>query len=115
MNLTTWLNQGEGRRAALARACGMAQAFVSRLVAREDASMCSPPGWVPRDRAPQVELFTQGVVTVEEMHVLLQPHERWIRVPDPTYPLPQGRPVVASFLQPSFIYSQEASAPRIAA
>lgn len=68
--------------------------------------MCSTPAWVPRDRAPAVELFTEGKVRVEEMPVLMRPHERWVRIPDPKYPLSIGRPVIASSLKPKFRYSQ---------
>ena len=114
MDLTTWLNQGVGRRMALATACGMAPSMVTCIAAKgSPAGLCSPPAWMPRDRAPMVELFTEGAVRVEEMPVRLRPHERWIRVPDASYPLAIGRPVIASSLQPKFRYSQVASAQRI--
>jgi hypothetical protein len=62
-----------------------------------------------------VELFTEGKVRVEEMPVMLRPHERWVRFPDPKYPLAIGRPVIVSSLKPKFTYSQLSGAKRKAA
>lgn len=55
---------------------------------------------MPAGRCPQIELATEGRVTCEE----LRPDVHWIRVPDPDWPHPQGRPaidVAAPALAPS--------------
>lgn len=45
---------------------------------------------VPPDRCPAIERATGGQVTVDE----LRPDVRWVRVPDPTWPHPDGRPAI---------------------
>lgn len=44
----------------------------------------------PRQRAPDIERFTNADVTVEEM----LPGLAWIRIPDPGWPHPKGRPLL---------------------
>lgn len=43
---------------------------------------------IPADRCPSIERHTEGRVPVEE----LRPDIRWVRVPDPDWPNPAGRP-----------------------
>jgi DNA-binding transcriptional regulator YdaS (Cro superfamily) len=45
---------------------------------------------VPVDRCPSIEFETVGSVTCEE----LCPDVNWVRIPDPDWPNPQGRPLV---------------------
>jgi DNA-binding transcriptional regulator YdaS (Cro superfamily) len=45
---------------------------------------------VPRDRCPAIERATDAQVTVEE----LCPDVTWARIPDPTWPHPEGRPCI---------------------
>jgi DNA-binding transcriptional regulator YdaS (Cro superfamily) len=53
----------------------------------------SVTGWrnrVPPDRCPAIEKATGGAVTCEQ----LRPDVRWVRVPDPAWPHPDGRPCI---------------------
>lgn len=43
----------------------------------------------PIERCPGIERALQGAATVEQ----LRPDVRWVRVPDPDWPHPQGRPL----------------------
>lgn len=43
---------------------------------------------IPPDRCPTIEQHTAGRVSVEE----LRPDVRWVRVSDPAWPNPAGRP-----------------------
>lgn len=45
---------------------------------------------LPADHCPAVELATQGRVTVRD----LRPDVSWARIPDPTWPHVDGRPVI---------------------
>lgn len=45
---------------------------------------------VPEDRCPAIERATSGAVTCEE----LLPAVAWVRIPDPDWPHPNGRPLV---------------------
>jgi DNA-binding transcriptional regulator YdaS (Cro superfamily) len=45
---------------------------------------------IPPDRCPSIERATRGTVTVEE----LRPDVRWIRIADPAWPHPSGRPAI---------------------
>jgi len=45
---------------------------------------------VPLERCPDIERATNGQVTCEE----LSPLQPWHRIPDPTWPHPDGRPVL---------------------
>jgi hypothetical protein len=64
----------------------------------EIARMCviKPPsviGWkgrIPKERCPDIERGIEGRVTVEQM----RGDVRWVRVPDPMWPHPEGRPCI---------------------
>jgi DNA-binding transcriptional regulator YdaS (Cro superfamily) len=45
---------------------------------------------VPGLRCPEVERHVRGTVTVEQ----LRPDITWVRVPDPDWPHPDGRPLI---------------------
>ncbi len=45
---------------------------------------------VPSERCPDIERATQGQVIADE----LRPDVQWARVPDATWPHPQGRPCI---------------------
>ena len=47
-------------------------------------------GRPPADRCPSIERATAGRVTVDQ----LRPDVRWVRVTDPTWPHPEGRPCI---------------------
>lgn len=45
---------------------------------------------IPDDRCPSIERATSGSVTVED----LRPDVSWVRVVDPSWPHPLGRPCI---------------------
>lgn len=45
---------------------------------------------VPRDRCPAIERATGGKVVCEELRTDIA----WVRVPDPDWPHPEGRPCI---------------------
>lgn len=45
---------------------------------------------VPEDRCPEIELACKGAVTCEQ----LRPDLTWVRLPDPSWPLSAGRPLL---------------------
>lgn len=45
---------------------------------------------MPSDRCPAIERATRGAITVKE----LRQDIKWIRVPDPGWPHPEGRPCI---------------------
>jgi DNA-binding transcriptional regulator YdaS (Cro superfamily) len=47
-------------------------------------------GRVPKERCPAIERETGAKWTVEK----LRPDVRWVRVPDPQWPHPKGRPCI---------------------
>lgn len=51
---------------------------------------CSGIRAVPEDRCPSIEKATEGAVACEA----LRPDVVWIRIPDPDWPHPLGRPLV---------------------
>ena len=67
---------------ALALAMRVSPGFVSQLLSgyRE----------TPPDRCPDIERIVGGLVTAEK----LRPDVRWVRVLDPSWPHPKGRPVI---------------------
>lgn len=71
-----------GGQAALARALGVTPGTVGQIVMGVRKT--------PRDRCPAIESATGGQVVVET----LRPDVRWVRVPDPTWPHPGGRPCI---------------------
>jgi len=83
MDLTTYLKEEKGRAAKLAR----------------DLKVSGPTvhGWgfdpekkLPIQRAPEIEFFSSAIVTCEEM----LPDVTWVRVDDPDWPHPLGRPLI---------------------
>ena len=66
---------------AFARLIGMGQSVVSNWRAR---------GAVATDACPAIERATEGALTCEA----LRPDVAWHRVPDSTWPHPDGRPLI---------------------
>jgi DNA-binding transcriptional regulator YdaS (Cro superfamily) len=66
----------------------------SELAARIGVSKAAISQWLsgkpPPDRCPALERATDGRVTCEEM----RPDVSWQRVPDPSWPHPEGRPCI---------------------
>lgn len=60
----------------------MTPAAISQIVAGKRKT--------PPDRCPSIEQATNGKVTCDE----LRPDVRWHRIPDPTWPHPDGRPAI---------------------
>jgi DNA-binding transcriptional regulator YdaS (Cro superfamily) len=71
-----------GGQTALAEAIHGAPQLVNNWVRRG--------GLAPEDKCPAIENATRGAVSCEE----LRPDVAWIRIPDQTWPHPQGRPLV---------------------
>lgn len=63
---------------------------VARMLGIKLQSVISWNGRVPKERCPDVERGTGGRFTVET----LRPDITWQRVPDPTWPHPDGRPCI---------------------
>ncbi len=63
---------------------------VARMLGIKPPSVIGWGGRVPPDRCPSIERATSGAVTVEQ----LRPDVRWVRVPDPNWPHPAGRPCI---------------------
>ena len=63
MELKTWLDIKNGRRIALARHLGVAPSFVQKLLLPKESGGKD----VPFERCSQIEQFTDGAVTCEEM------------------------------------------------
>ena len=68
-----------GGPAAVARMCGITA-----------PSVIGWRGRIPKERCPDLERGLEGRVTVAEM----RSDVRWVRVPDPTWPHPDGRPCI---------------------
>ena len=62
------------------------------VAAMLDIKRPSVAGWttIPADRCPDIERGTLGLWPCEK----LRPDVRWARVPDPTWPHPDGRPCI---------------------
>lgn len=82
MDLASYLNSGATSASALARALGVSAPFVSLL----SSGVRSPPP----DRCPAIERATAGQVRCET----LRPDVCWVRIPDPHWPHPGGRPCI---------------------
>lgn len=82
MSLATYLSAERGRSARLANAVGLSLPFLSQMVtgARK----------VPPERCPSIERATNGEVRCED----LRSDVTWLRVPDPGWPHPAGRPCI---------------------
>lgn len=63
MELKTWLDIKNGRRIALARHLGVAPSFVQKLLLPKNFGGKD----VPFERCRQIEQFTEGAVTCEEL------------------------------------------------
>lgn len=63
---------------------------VARMLGIKAPSVIGWNGRVPLDRCPAIERATEGRVTVSE----LRPDVRWVRVADPDWPHPDGRPCI---------------------
>ncbi|MBI3157617.1 MAG: helix-turn-helix domain-containing protein [Burkholderiales bacterium] len=61
---------------------------VARMLGIKPPSVIGWGGRPPADRCPSIERATDGRVTVEQ----LRPDVRWVRVADPSWPHPAGRP-----------------------
>jgi len=59
-------------------------------VSQSAPSMWRSRGEVPADRCPAIERATDGVVTCEQ----LRPDVHWVRIADPDWPHPDGRPAI---------------------
>lgn len=71
-----------GSASALARSLGVTPGAVGQMISGLRS--------VPPDRCPAIERATEGRVTCDE----LRPDVRWVRVPDPAWPHPEGRPCI---------------------
>ena len=63
---------------------------VARMLGIKAPSVIGWAGRVPPDRCPAIERATDGRVTCET----LRQDVRWVRVPDPAWPHPSGRPCI---------------------
>lgn len=66
---------------ALAHHAGIPQSMVSKMAAGKP---------IPHERCPDIERISDGEVTVEEQ----RPDLPWLRIPDPNWPHPGGRPLL---------------------
>lgn len=80
MELATYLS-ARGATAQLARRLGVSASLVTQWGRGK---------LVPKTRCAQVERATAGVVTTED----LRRDVRWIRISDPDWPHPDGRPCI---------------------
>lgn len=69
-------------RVAIAQAIGLHEQYLYQCLTDRRV--------LPAEHAPAIERASGGKVTCEE----LRPDVRWIRVPDPTWPHPEGRPCI---------------------
>lgn len=63
---------------------------VSRLIGIKVPSVIGWGGRVPAERCPDIERATNGKYTADGM----RPDVRWVRVVDPDWPHPEGRPLL---------------------
>ncbi len=85
MNLRDFLDSlPRGGVAQLARALPVSTVYLHQIAVRQDGREPS------RELAVDIERETEGVVPVEEM----RPQDTWVRVPDPNWPNPAGRPLL---------------------
>lgn len=78
-----------GRMSEIITALGGPTA-VARMLGIKAPSVIGWGGRIPPDRCLGIERATDGKNVVEQ----LRPDVRWIRVPDPTWPHPAGRPCI---------------------
>lgn len=75
------------------RAANLSQAVFGRLVGARQQQVwnwLNRTSGIPPGRCPAIERALDARVTCEE----LRPDVRWLRVPDPAWPHPQGRPCI---------------------
>ena len=65
-------------------------AAVARMLGIKPPSVIGWRGRVPTERCPTIERSTQGRWTCE----VLRPDIHWVRIPDATWPHPDGRPLI---------------------
>lgn len=82
MDLKTHIQSERGNASSLALAMGIPASYLSQMAVGNRA--------ISPDRAAEIELRTNGVVTVEEM----LPQREWIRTEDRSWPHPGGRPLL---------------------
>ncbi len=63
---------------------------VARMLGIKVPSVIGWSGRIPPDRCPNIERATGGRVAVEQM----RPDVAWVRVADPAWPHPEGRPCI---------------------
>ncbi len=63
---------------------------VARMLGIRPPSVLGWRGKPPPERCPDLERASSAKVTCEEM----RPDVRWLRVPDPSWPHPAGRPCI---------------------
>lgn len=94
--LANYFAEHRGSQAELARELGVPQS-VPCAWAASDPNKRRP---IPLQHCPAIERFTGGIVSCEVLH----PGAVWLRVPDPAWPHPGGRPA------PDFVATREAAA-----
>lgn len=80
MDLKAYIDGGRGNGVALSRALCIPASYLSQLAA--GVRTISP------ERAVAIEHATKGAVECEALV-----HGGWVRIPDPDWPHPQGRPL----------------------
>lgn len=87
MKLSDYINAdpGRGRQAALCKLIGAHPPDMSRWI--------SGGRLIPKSKCALIELHTKGESRCEENRADLA----WVRIPDPNWPHPDGRPVVDEF------------------
>jgi DNA-binding transcriptional regulator YdaS (Cro superfamily) len=81
MELNPYLSEEHGRGARLAAALNVSTVLVSQWKNGKQ---------IPDDRCQPIEYETGGQVTCEEM----RPDLPWLRIKDPAWPNPAGRPLL---------------------
>lgn len=69
-------------RVRIAQQVGMHEQYLYQCLTRRRPT--------PPDRCPAIERAAEARITVEE----LRPDVTWARIPDPTWPHPEGRPCI---------------------
>lgn len=82
MSLRSYLDGSRGTGSQLASAIGVPRVLVYQWAAGHRD--------VPDARCPAIERATGGLLTCEQ----LRPDIHWHRVPDASWPHPQGRPLI---------------------
>ena len=72
---------------ALAALIEVTPQYLNQLMKEEDDPKWRP---IPDYLCPRIELAVKGKVTCEQ----LQPGIKWVRIKDPAWPHPEGRPLI---------------------